>query len=93
MVRLFNWTLALYPRGVREEFGEEMALVFAEQVADAERHDGIRGAARVWALAIKEVVTVALPNRLAPIAVPVIAAVASLIWFIGVLGLIPMAHR
>lgn len=90
--RLFAWTLALYPRELRERFGGEMELVFEEQLAEACRDGGVLNAMRVWQSVLAELVTVALPNRLAPVAVPAIAVVMTLIWFIGLIGLIPLAR-
>jgi len=90
--RLFRLTLALYPRELRERFGDEMELVFEELVADAWRDGGVIAALRVWAFTLKELMTVAVPNRLAPIAVPAIAVVTALVWFIGMIGLIQLAH-
>lgn len=91
--KLFALTLAIYPPELREQFGDEMEFVFAEQISAAWRDGGARAAAQVWATAVKEVATVAVPNRLAPVAVPAIAILASLLWFVGVLGLIHVARN
>ncbi len=90
--RLFACTLAFYPPHLRERFGDEMADVFEEQWAQAWEQAGALGAARVLACALDEVATVAIPARLAPVAVPAIAAITALIWFVGMLGLIHVAH-
>lgn len=90
---LFQFVLRWYPRELRECFGEEMTLVFEEQLAEAQREGGVIGVARVVASVIREAVSVGLPNRLAPVAVPAIAVVTTLIWFVGVLGLIHVAHN
>ncbi len=82
-------TLSLYPRHLREQFGDEMALVFEEQLEDAR---GAVDAARVCLSAIKELWTVALPNRIAPVLVPTAAFVAALVYFVGMLGLIHVAR-
>ncbi len=34
-VRLYRTLLRLYPRGIRERFGEDMTLLFADQLRDA----------------------------------------------------------
>ena len=91
MVRLFGLTLALYPRALREEFGEEMTLVFEEQISDA-RHDGWFAVACVWKATVGELLSVAVPSRLAPIAAPAIAWITALVLFIGMIGLIPLAR-
>jgi len=90
--RLFRWTLALYPRELRERFADEMELVFEEMMADAWREGGLLAALRVWRSTLAELLTVAVPNRLAPVAVPALAIVTALVWFIGMIGLIPLAH-
>ena len=89
---LFRRTLALYPRELRERFGDEMELVFEDLLADARREGGVAGVIRVWRFTLAELLTVAVPNRLAPVAVPAIAVVTALVWFIGMIGLIPLAH-
>ena len=90
-VRIFRMTLAFYPRDLRSEFGEEMEFVFAEQLVDA-RRNGIAAVVRVWMATLKELGTVGVPNRLAPVAVPAIAVATTLLWFIGMIGLIPLAR-
>ena len=90
--RWFRWTLALYPRELRERFGEEMELVLEEMLADAWRERALVGVLRVWASTLLELATVALPSRLAPVAVPALALVTALMWFIGMIGLIPIAR-
>ena len=90
--RLFHWTLALYPRELRQRFGDEMELVHEEMLADAYRAGGALGAVRVWTSALWELVTVAIPSRLETVAVPALAVVTALVWFIGMIGLIPLAR-
>ncbi len=90
--RLFRWTLALYPREFRERFGDEMELLLEEMMADAWREHGLLGALRIWISSIWELVTVAIPTRLEPVAVPALAVATALVWFIGMIGLIPMAR-
>ena len=89
---LFRRTLTLYPRELRERFGDEMELVFEELMEDAWRMGGALGVARAWRYALAELVTVALPSRLAPAAVPAIAVLTALVYFVGMIGLIPLAH-
>ena len=89
---LFTLALAFYPRRLREQFGDEMQFVFEEQVRDARRAAGFAGAVRVWICTTKEAWTVGLPQRLAPVVVPALAIATAAVWFIGVLGLIPLAR-
>ncbi len=90
--RLFRWTLALYPREFRERFGDEMELVVEEMMTDAWREHGLLGALRIWISSIWELVTVVIPTRLEPVAVPALAVATALVWFIGMIGLIPLAR-
>jgi hypothetical protein len=89
--RIFRMTLAFYPCELRSEFAGEMELVFQDQLADARRR-GMAAVTRVWISTVNEVLTVALPDRLTPIAVPAIAVATTLLWFIGMIGLIPLAR-
>ena len=90
--QLFRFTVGLYPPELRERFGDEMELVLEEMLRDAWRDSGFLGAMRVWRSALVELLTVALPSRLAPVAVPALAMATALVWFIGMIGLIPLAH-
>lgn len=90
--RLLRCTFALYPRELRERFGGEMELVLEEMLDDASRERGTVGALRVWASAVMELATVAIPSRLSPIAVPALAVVTALMWFIGMIGLLPIVR-
>ena len=46
-MRLFRWLLRLYPRPLRQDYGEAMAETFARRLDDARRVSGWR-MARVW---------------------------------------------
>ena len=87
--RLYSRTLLLYPRSLRDEFADEMTLVFEEQLTDA---NGAIDTVRIWLSVVNDLFAVALPARFAPVAVPALAIATALVWFIGVLGLIPLAH-
>jgi hypothetical protein len=76
---------------LRARFGEEMELVFEEQMGSAWRDGGVPAAVQVWKSALTELATIALPSRLAPVAVPAIAIATAIVWFVGV-GLIPLAR-
>ena len=56
--RIYGWMLSLYPEELRREFGEEMALVFADELRDAD----LAGRIRVWRRALREFFSIALPN-------------------------------
>ena len=79
----------MYPEDLREQFGEEMAAVFEEQVADAYDERGVRGVAAVWAHAVGEFLTVGLTKQIADRIVPILAvgtALALMLWFGGYIG-------
>jgi hypothetical protein len=61
--------LILYPRDLRHKFGAEMADVFEEAVHDAIVERGPAGVTSLWRSALLELLTVALPLRLASNAV------------------------
>jgi hypothetical protein len=56
--RIYGWLVAFYPEDLRRDFGEEMVLVFAEELRDA----GLPGALRVWRRALAEFVRLAPPG-------------------------------
>jgi hypothetical protein len=55
--RIYRWLLALYPEDLRRDYGEEMVLVFADELRDAD----FRGAVRAWRRALGEFFHFALP--------------------------------
>jgi len=68
---VFRQLLVLYPRELRARFGDEMVLVFGEQISEAWRAARITGLARIWLRALWEVATIAVPQR---VLVPVVFA-------------------
>ena len=58
---IYERLLALYPADLRRQYGAEMALVFADDLADARRESGLRGVFRVWRCALGEFLRFALP--------------------------------
>lgn len=56
--RIYGWLVGFYPADLRRDFGEEMVLVFAEELRDA----GFARAARVWRRALVEFFQLALPG-------------------------------
>lgn len=66
-----------------------MMEVFDEQVADAYSRDGLAGIVRVWLNATREIITVALPGRVAERAIPIVAVtvvLAFMLWFASYIG-------
>jgi hypothetical protein len=65
-LRLSSWIyrglLLFYPCELREDFGDEMTEAFTEDLARAR---GALGIASVWCCALSELVTIAVPRRLA----------------------------
>jgi hypothetical protein len=59
----YRTLLFAYPRELRIEFGEEMALAFEEDIAAGWRKRHVTGIAAVWLCALRELFTVALPGR------------------------------
>jgi hypothetical protein len=81
--------LILYPSELRSDFGGEMMEVFDQQVSDAYSRGGLAGLLRVWTWAIREIVTVAVPGRIAGRAIPIFAVTAMLafmLWFASYIG-------
>jgi hypothetical protein len=87
--KVYERSLVLYPRDLYRVFGDEMLEVFDEQVSDAYSQSGFRGLLRVCFGATRELVTIALPGRLAQRMLPVFAVSATLafmVWFAGYVG-------
>lgn len=74
---VYRRLLVLFPRDFRSRFGEEMAAVFEDCLLELARRRQSLEIARTWTLALREIVTVAVPLRLRD--APVIAGAASLI--------------
>jgi hypothetical protein len=79
--RIYGWLVAFYPEDLRRDFGEEMVLVFAEELRDA----GLAGTVRVWRRALVEFFRLAPPGWAANPAVRVPAIMlAFTVFSIGV---------
>lgn len=61
--RIYGRLLSLYPEELRRDFGEEMALAFADDLAMAQHDAGLRGVLRVWRGALWEFFKFALPGQ------------------------------
>lgn len=82
--RVYERSLVCYPKDLRDDFGDEMTEVFDKQVSDAYSRSGLVGILRVLFRATREIVTVALPGRLAERAIPIVGVTATLafmFWF------------
>jgi hypothetical protein len=62
---LYAGLIVFYPREVRGRFGIEMADVFEDLIRDAAAERGWRGIFWPWGSVLRELLTVALPLRLA----------------------------
>jgi len=60
--RIYDRLLVFYPEDLRRDYGAEMALVFAEDLAASRREAGLRGAFRVWRRALVEFFRLAPPH-------------------------------
>jgi hypothetical protein len=79
--RIYAWLVAFYPEDLRRDFGEEMVLVFAEELRDA----GLARKLRVWRRALAEFFRLAPPGWAANPAVRVPAIMlAFCVFSIGV---------
>ena len=60
---LYEWLLFLYPEELREDFGEEMTLAFAEDLEQAWGDARWAGVLQIWWYAFYELAAVALPAQ------------------------------
>ena len=82
--KVYKSSLVLYPKDLCSDFRSEMIEVFDEQAWDAYSGNGFSGLLRVWFGAMREIVTVAFPGRLAEQMVPIVAVAATsvlMLWF------------
>jgi len=84
---LYAWLLTFYPEDLRREYGEEMTLIFADELR-------ARGAFRVWWNAFSEFVRLALPHTLSrpTLRVPIIGGAFLASCFIGEIVMDRVAH-
>ena len=68
MTRFFHWSLrayrgllALYPEDLRRDFGAEMLEEFEDDLSAECTAHSIRGAIRVWRIALRETIQIVLP--------------------------------
>lgn len=72
--RIYRWLVGFYPEDLRRAYGEEMVLVFGDELRDAD----FRGALRAWRRAIGEFFHLALPACMSTPAVRVPAITLAL---------------
>jgi putative ABC transport system permease protein len=64
-VSLYRLLLLCYPAGFREEFGEQMAEFFRDQYRETRRSQGVRGMCLLWLNVVRDLVSVAVKERVA----------------------------
>ena len=84
---IYAWLLTFYPEDLRREYGQEMVLVFADDLRS-------RSAGRVWWNALSEFLRIALPHTLSQPAlrVPLLSAAFSILSLSTELVMSAVAH-
>lgn len=77
----FRRLLILYPPDLRREFGDDLAEVFSQQIETAWEENAWRGIAGAWLNVLADYAAITLPCLAARLAVPVLTAVISSVWF------------
>jgi len=62
---VYSGLLFMYPRDLRRRFGIEMSDDFEDSLRAALGEHGVPGAAAMWGIVLWELVSVAVPSRLA----------------------------
>lgn len=70
-VRLYQSLMLLYPDDLRRNYGQEMLLLFADDLEHARRTGGRWEAIRIWRIALREFLPFALPACLSSSAIRV----------------------
>lgn len=60
---VYEWLLFLYPKELREDFGDEMVLAFADDLEQAWGDARVAGVLQIWWYALYELAMVALPSQ------------------------------
>ena len=88
-VSVSNWIFrrfeTLYPPDLHRQFGDELADVFSQQVEAAWEEKSWRGIAVTWLSVLEDCAAVSLPYIAARLAVPLLTATASAIFYAIVL--------
>ncbi len=61
--RVYRWLLRVYPRGLRDGYGDEMARCFRDLCREGLEEGGGPGLARLWARTLPDVVRTAIKER------------------------------
>jgi len=80
-IEAFQRLVILYPLDLRREFGDDLVEVFSQQIETAWEENAWRGIAGAWLNVLADYAAVALPCLAARLAVPVLTAVISSVWF------------
>lgn len=88
--RIYSCLLLFYPDDLRRTYGEEMALVFADEL----RHADLAGAVRTWRNALTEFAQLALPDFMSrpALRVPLIGIAFSIFTFSAEFVVDGLAH-
>jgi hypothetical protein len=75
-LKAYRSLLILYPDDLRRDFGSEMLETFAQDLAGEYAAHSIKGSVRVWRIALRETIRIALPAwlQIPAVAVPAIAS-------------------
>jgi hypothetical protein len=89
--RIYSRLLLFYPEDLRRTYGDEMVLVFADELRDAD----LAGAIRTWRNALTEFVQLALPDSLSrpALRVPLIGVAFSILSLSMELALHVITHK
>jgi hypothetical protein len=77
----FRHLVILYPLDLRREFEEDLVEVFSQQIETAWEENAWRGIAGAWLNVLVDYAAITLPYVAARLAVPVLTAVISSVWF------------
>jgi hypothetical protein len=88
MNRFLRWSLwayghllILYPEDLRRDFGAEMLEAFAHDLTFESSARGVKGVLRVWFIALREMISIALPGlmKVPAFAVPALSAAIGIV--------------
>ena len=77
----FRRFVILYPSDLRREFGDDLVEVFSQQIETAWEEKAWRGIAGAWLSVLGDCALITLPYVAMRLAVPVLTAVISSVWF------------
>src|SRR5688500_4399657 len=82
---LYGTLLRVCPEDLRREFGDEMVLVFTDDLADSVARAGVRGAIAVWGGAVRELLCIGVRDAgcRTSVVAPLVSGVLSALSFPG----------